>query len=88
MKYTVVGYFLDNNQVWIEHVLANDWMDAFRQAIKQIKLVSKQPADNIMIVEVFNGHHKGQSEHETTCLASDMRAIIAELSNIVNPKET
>lgn len=71
MKYTVVGYFSDNNQVWIEHVLANTWDDAIRQGIKQIKLVSEQPTDNIVIVEVFQGHHKGQSEQEATCFACD-----------------
>lgn len=73
MRYTVVGYFADNNQVWIEHVLANDWKDAFRQGVKQIKLVSDQDDDNIVVVEAFLGHHKGQSEQDTTCFACDKK---------------
>jgi hypothetical protein len=55
-KYTVVGFYADNDQVFVEHTKANSPETAVLFATANL---SSKP----VIVDVFNGHLKGLLIH-------------------------
>ena len=54
--WTVVGYYTDNRQPWVEFALGNTPQEAVADAISKVQ----ESADNLVIVEVFKGNHQGQ----------------------------
>lgn len=66
-KYTVVGYFDDNGQVYNAHVNAVDECEAVTKAPAALG----QKSDNVVVVSVFKGHLTDESESNTTSFASD-----------------
>lgn len=71
--FTVVGYYEDNGQPYVEHVEANDWVEAMRTCI----LDHPEPpqASELVIVSVFDGAHKDQTEHESCVYACDVPGV-------------
>lgn len=51
-RYTVVGFYPDNDQVFVEHTKAKNPKAALINATKNL-------CTKPVIVDVFNGHHKG-----------------------------
>lgn len=51
-KYTVVGFFLDNDQPYVAHVATRDKSLA-------IDAARRQASSDVAIVEAFEGHHMG-----------------------------
>jgi hypothetical protein len=81
-KFTVVGYYEDEGQSYVEHVEAEDWSGAVVAAVKSLEKTNETPEDaakyfrsNVVIVEVFEGHHKGLTEHPSVCSAIDFPGL-------------
>lgn len=53
MKYTVVGYFADNNQSYVEWVEVDHLIDAKAAALKNLDDYEK---GQLQIVVIFEGH--------------------------------
>ena len=73
--YTVVGYYLDNNQPWIDHVKkAKSPKDAALKAIQQMLEASEHSVeeDDLFVVEVIKGTHQGCLGNETSLNKPDM----------------
>ena len=75
MHFTVVGYFEDNNQPWVDHVAASDVQAAMVAAVQK-GVERGNDAGNMVVVEVFYGYRFGQTEHEKTVYGSDL--LVAE----------
>lgn len=71
-KWTVVGYYQDNGEVWVRWVTAKDWKSAIQRAVKQT-LKSNEGMDmlNIIICSVFKGHQRDYNENDNVCDASE-----------------
>ena len=75
--YTVVGYYEDNGQIWVEHVHGHDSTEAVVKAVKKLEGRNDSTDDpkyfrqNVNIVEVFCGTHKGQTDGESVSSAID-----------------
>ncbi|MEN6550075.1 MAG: hypothetical protein ABFE07_28870 [Armatimonadia bacterium] len=63
-RFTVVGYFADEDQPWVEHVITLNSEQAIAVAVRKLCKLNdwnaEEEAHNIVVVEVFRGHHKGQ----------------------------
>ena len=78
-QYTVVGFFEDNFQIWVEFVEAADECEAVALAAKQSFERDGQGYDsiaggfsqNMMVIEIFEGHHEGKNECPTISSAAD-----------------
>ena len=58
--YTVVGIYADNQQPWMEHVMANNPKAAAIKGINQLSKSDDQPdPDDLYVVEVIEGKVKG-----------------------------
>jgi len=71
-RYTVVGIYDDNDQVWVEHVEAKDPGDAIVTAGRSI--TSKNPgmdSGNVLIVSVFPGQLNDLNETESVASVVD-----------------
>ena len=68
-KFTIVGYYHDTNEVWVEHSTGKDWITATKKAVRKLNGSSCIRANNLMIVSVFRGHLKDQNECDMTCYA-------------------
>jgi hypothetical protein len=68
LPFTVVGYYDDNGQVWVQHVTGFTYEDAVAVAVHQAKKAADEGVSveihDICIVEVFEGHHHGLSTHD------------------------
>jgi len=73
LLFTVVGYYEDNGQIWIEHTKGHDSSEAVVNAVKSLESRNEDCLDrsNICIVEVFRGHHQGQTDGEAVSSAID-----------------
>ena len=60
MKYTVVGYWRDNNQPWVEWAEAETPKEAAQKAVS-----GAESSDDLVVVDVFEGHHMGKLKNET-----------------------
>jgi len=75
--YTVVGYYDDNGQIWVEHVTGHDSTEAVVKAVKKLEKTNGQEdfskgfRENVCIVEVFCGTHRGQTDGESVSAAID-----------------
>lgn len=62
-KYTVIGFWSDNHQPWIHFGVGPDPVTGAANAIDEFLRSQDEyePGylDNLMIVEVIQGHHKG-----------------------------
>lgn len=58
MKYTVIGYYEDNNEPFVDWITAKNPISATRRVLKK--------RDPGIVVEVFAGHRKGILENEKT----------------------
>lgn len=64
--YTVVGYYADNNQPWVEFAEADSAKEAAEQAVDQlIERDSSIMGQDVRIVEAFEGKHFGCLNNET-----------------------
>jgi hypothetical protein len=66
--YTVIGFYRDNNQPWMEHVTAPDPKAAAGKAL--VKLSAASSGDPVA-VEVIAGHHNGKLCNETLMALQD-----------------
>jgi hypothetical protein len=71
MKFTVIGFYRDNNQPWMEHIIAPDPQCAAGKAL--VKLSSGDP----VVVEAIAGHHKGTLCNET--LMALQKGVLGEV---------
>ena len=71
--FTVVGYYEDNGKPYVGHIDAEDWVGAMQECV----LDHKGPFDatELVIVSVFDGHHKDQCEHELCVGARDVPGV-------------
>jgi hypothetical protein len=63
-KYTVVGYYADNLQPWVQHVSSTDPHQAAATAVKKLETETGPHAQSPYVVEVFEGRLYG-------CLGND-----------------
>jgi len=83
MKYTVVGYYEDNGQIWVEHAEADDTNGAVVAAVKHLEELNDRPNDisfreYVCIVSVFEGHLKDLSDAEFVSAAIDWPGLEVE----------
>jgi hypothetical protein len=86
--YTIVGFYEDNGQIWVEHVQGHDVNEAVVKAVKKLANLDAADTDmtqdtksfrqNVCIVEVFCGTHKGQTEDGTVSAAIDWPGLEVE----------
>jgi len=76
--FTVVGFYENDSQVWVEHVIALNAEKAVAVAVHQIADRNGIPKENfldyaqgICVVEVFAGLHSGLLESTSTFSAYD-----------------
>jgi len=76
--FTVVGFYRDNNQVWVEHSWAFDPQDASYSAVKALyeKAESSDPA----VVDVFKGKQKGLLQTENIMVFAQGEPSLQEMS--------
>jgi len=72
-KYTVVGYYENNGNIFVEHVKARDTNDAVVKAVTGIGLT--HDTDNICIVEIFKGYLTGLNETISVSSACDWPGV-------------
>lgn len=72
-KYTVVGYYEDNGQIWVEYAVAENSSQAVIYAVKALESRNEDCLDraNICIVEVFEGHNPGLTDGDHVSSAID-----------------
>ena len=86
--YTVVGFYEDNGQIWVEHVQGQDINEAVAKAVKKLEkstldetdiaIDSKTFRQSVNIVEVFCGTHKGQTDGGSVSSAIDWPGLEIE----------
>jgi hypothetical protein len=85
--YTVVGYYEDSSQIWVEHVNGHDSNEAVVKAVKKLEknaecqglaMFSKTFRQNLNIVEIFCGTHKGQTDGNYVSSAIDWPGLEVE----------
>jgi hypothetical protein len=77
MKFTVIGFHGDNHQPWMAQVDdATDQRDAALQGIQKIFEASEASVEieDLFVVEVIKGHHKGGLGNEACLTRSDLEA--------------
>ena len=77
--FTVVGFYRDNNQVWVEHAWAFDPQDASYSAIKAIHDKTDGASDPA-VVEVFKGQQRGLLQTENIMVLAQGEPFLQELS--------
>lgn len=55
MKFTIVGYWADNDQPWVEHAEGKNAQEAAARAVAEA-----DNADDLIVVEAFKGSIKAQ----------------------------
>jgi hypothetical protein len=81
--FSVIGYYEDNGQPFVEHVMAEDWTCGIIKAVELLEKKSgafmsdarKHFREHVYIVEVIDGHHQGRTEHESICVAIDVPGL-------------
>ena len=71
-KYTIVGYYRDNNQPFVGHIKAATPQQAAKQALEK---AADQNLD-LYVVEAFKGYRQGQLANETTVQLSGEETTI------------
>lgn len=71
MKFTIVGYWVDNDQPWIEHVDAANAQEAAAKAVAGLG-PDDGDADELVVVEAFRGHLKGKLANAYCATISNM----------------
>jgi hypothetical protein len=61
LPFTVVGYYPDNNQPWVAHVMAPNGRQAMHEGLKSL-----DPNNDPVAVEAFEGHLIGEGGFDTT----------------------
>jgi hypothetical protein len=67
--FTIVGYWEDNAQPAVYHVRAgNIWESVrlLRTKLEKLSWADDTGLEQLIIVEIFNGKHKGRSGEDTT----------------------
>ena len=57
-NFTVVGLYLDNKQVWVGHIKAENVQAAVDGAKAKVKKDNKDFGNEIAVLSVFKGEHK------------------------------
>ncbi len=74
-KYTIVGFYRDNDQPWVEHAEAGNANDAVKAAVfAKADGDESYGADDITIVEAFDGHLQGTLCNEKTYDSAEILA--------------
>ena len=73
-KWTVIGYYIDNDQPWMVFVEAETPVAAAIAAIAKQKTQSDQAA----VVEVLEGHQDGHLCNETVAFAPELMVLREE----------
>jgi hypothetical protein len=66
--YTVIGYYRDNNQPWMEHVNAPDATSGAGLALISL---SENSGGEPVVVEVIEGKHMGVLHNESLLMMQD-----------------
>lgn len=67
-KYTVVGFYESNSQVFCAHVTAKDETEA---VTKTPKALSDADPDDLVVIAIFKGHHEDLNECQTLSCVQD-----------------
>jgi hypothetical protein len=77
INYTVIGFYKDNNQPWMDHTKADSPQAAARASIQKMFKSNDGgvPLEDIIVVEVIEGHVKGCLCNEKIVNADDLRPV-------------
>lgn len=70
-KYTVVGYYEDNANIFVDHVIASNPMDA----IRELALMRANDIYGVNIVSIFAGHLTDLNETESVASIEDFPGV-------------
>jgi hypothetical protein len=84
--YTVVGYYDDNGQVWVTHVVAADWQDAVLKSARDLERRNDATTheereilrNNCHLLSVLEGHHCDLNDSDSTCALIDFPGLEME----------
>lgn len=71
-KWTVVGFYTDNNQPWVEWTTAKT-----PEAAAAVAARARYPND-VAVLEVFAGHRKGRLNNEEVLYEDGIEALAVE----------
>lgn len=75
-RYTVIGYYTDNEQVWMSPADADSPEEAAAHAVRTMLIANEwdeeDEADNLVVVEVIEGPVKGCLGNDKLCMGSDL----------------
>jgi hypothetical protein len=75
-NYTVVGFYKDNDQPWMDHVKADNPQAGARASIQKMFESNNEggvPLEDIIVVEVIEGHVKGCLCNEKVVNVDDLK---------------
>lgn len=79
-KYTVIGFYEDNNQIWAEHTSAEGVCEAVVKACTALAKRNERTDDDFFrglnIVSVVEGHAKDLNDSETVSSAADWPGML------------
>ena len=91
IMYTVIGYFEDNGQIWVEYSTGIDEQRAIVQAVKKLEYKNRLDTEkgmtkedkkyfrsNVVLVGVFHGWLKEVSGQDSVCSAIDYPGLEVE----------
>ena len=71
-RFTVVGFYTDNHQPWIELVEAKDPQEAAKNAVHSLAALNDMDPASISVIDVFEGKHSGVLNNETVLNGNDL----------------
>ena len=77
--FTVVGFYRDNNQVWVEHARAFSPEAAAYTAVKAV-YVKTDGASDPAVVDVFKGKQRGMLGTENIMVLAQGEPLLEEVS--------
>lgn len=75
-EYSVIGFYADNHQVWIQHVDAVDPQQAAWKAcigLLQINEWAEDRLSDLLVVDVIKGHHQGVLGNQYTLSGEELK---------------
>jgi hypothetical protein len=76
-KYTIVGYYDSTGELFLIHVEAAEPSDAPKAAYKRLKESNQElNPDDLILVEIFEGHLTSVREDCHTCAFSDWPGLV------------
>lgn len=74
-KYTVIGFYDSTGELFSQHVEADDPSDAVVVCWQQCFRENETNPDDLILVDVLEGHLQSQREDTHTCAFSDWPGI-------------